>query len=433
MIQGTSRMKKKSAFGHFLSLAQVCSIVVSASLVTLSLAQAQDETAALGVQRPAIKSSKVVQSLLQDIVRVGDRLVVVGERGHIATSDDSGKTWQQAEVPTRAMINAVYFISPNEGWAVGYDELVLHTTDGGKNWEIQLDGLKFTRKRMADNIPVLEAKLAALEADKKAADDQLEGVQSPDAGAVATDDVDVGDDIDAADGAHEQIEARVAELEDKISVLEADLEDAKKALVNTVANPLMSVWFRDEKTGFAVGAFGEIIMTADGGVSWTNIAERLDNPDRNHLNAITGQGDLMYIAGEAGRVYRSTNGGTSWTLLRSNMDDGSFFSVDIVSANEVFIAGLRGVMFRSSDQGNSWKQINDSLQKNINAVYFDGKDSALAAGNDGAFLRSRDGGRTFQPHPRKNRLTVASVTVAADGNYILVGAGGVEIVPPASL
>jgi photosystem II stability/assembly factor-like uncharacterized protein len=133
-------------------------------------------------------------------------------------------------------------------------------------------------------------------------------------------------------------------------------------------------------------------------------------------------------------VYRSTDGGASWTQLESpDPENGSFFAINIVSDNEVFIAGLRGVMYRSIDRGATWKQIAETLHKNINTVYFVDKDTVLAVGNDGAFLRSRDGGRTFQENVRKNRLTVASVTVAADGNYILVGAGGVEIVPPASL
>ena len=90
-------------------------------------------------------------------------------------------------------------------------------------------------------------------------------------------------------------------------------------------------------------------------------------------------------------------------------------------------------MYRSVDRGNNWKQVSESLHKNMNSVYFGENDIVLAVGNDGAFLRSRDGGRTFLPSVRKNRLTVASVAVAADGAYILVGAGGVEIVSPDSL
>ncbi|MEZ5493470.1 MAG: YCF48-related protein [Pseudomonadales bacterium] len=439
-------MNKKSASYSVLVSKLRHASSIALLMATAVTAYAQD--AAVSSQKPAIKSEKVAQSLLQDIVRVGDRLVVVGERGHIATSDDNGKTWQQAEVPTRAMMNAVFFISASEGWAVGHDGLVLHTTDGGKTWAIQLDGLKFTRKLKAESIPGLEAKLKELEVNKKAAEDQLEGMDSAETAAgSAADDVSGADDagsevesdttvseVDVADSAREQVEAMVLELDDKIADTESKLSDAKAALVNTVANPLMDVWFRDAQTGFAVGAFGEMIATQDGGVTWSNVAERLNNPDRYHLNAIVGEGDLMYIAGEAGHVFRSTNGGASWVQLDSpDPENGSFFAINIISSNEVFIAGLRGVMYRSVDRGDSWKQIAETLHKNINAAYFVDKDTVLAVGNDGAFFRSRDGGRTFQGDVRKNRLTIASAAAAANGDYILVGAGGVEIVPPASL
>lgn len=423
-------MNKKTA--SYVRFATSLRNVGTIALLLFAAVAAQAQDATVSSQKPAIKSAKVAQSLLQDIVRAGDRLVVVGERGHIATSDDNGKTWQQADVPTRAMLNAVFFISPTEGWAVGHDELVLHTTDAGKTWAIQLDGLKFTRKRMADSIPALEAKLKELKANKQAAEDQLDGLKPADSSVATGSEEETAGEAD--DGAHDQVEAMVSELDDKIADAESALSDAKDALTNTVANPLMDVWFRDVQTGYAVGAFGEMIMTTDGGTTWVSIADRLNNPDRNHLNAIVGKDNLMYIAGEAGHVYRSTNAGASWTQLESpDPENGSFFAINVVSDNEVFIAGLRGVMYRSVDRGANWKQIAETLHKNINTVFFVDKDTVLAVGNDGAFLRSRDGGRTFQENVRKNRLTVASVTAAADGNYILVGAGGVEIVPPASL
>jgi len=401
--------KKMPVLAKILGSISACLFFVATSLSVC----AQENL--LAGQKPAIKSDKVADSLLQDVVRIGDSLLVVGERGHIARSEDNGKTWKQADVPTRAMLNAAFFITPEKGWVVGHDALVLHTVDGGRTWSLQLDGLKFTRKRMADSIPGLEEKIKKLEADKRALEEQLEVSAEDDAGAARAEDM-------------------VVELDDKISALQTDLEDAKAALVQTVANPLMDVWFRDEKTGFAVGAFGEIVKTEDGGITWTNIANLLDNPERNHLNAITGKGDLMFIAGEVGRIYRSTDGGSSWTLLSSpDPENGSFFAINIISDTEVFAAGLRGMMYRSADRGNSWKKVQENLNKNINSVYFSGESEALAVGNDGAFFRSRDGGRTFAENVRKDRLTIAGVTVAANENYILVGAGGVEIVPPGSL
>ena len=48
----------------------------------------------------------VTESMLLDVTRAGDKLVAVGERGHVILSSD-GKTWTQAEVvPTRATLTA---------------------------------------------------------------------------------------------------------------------------------------------------------------------------------------------------------------------------------------------------------------------------------------------------------------------------------------
>lgn len=392
-------------------------ILLGALLSLTSISHADESVkSSTASQLPAIKTSLIPSSLLQDIARVGDRLVVVGERGHIAYSDDNGVSWQQADVPTREMLNAVYFADQEIGWAVGYDGLVLHTRDGGKSWVIQLDGLKFTRQRMVEKIPVLKTRIEKMQQDKAAAEEQL-----ADAEANGEEDLAHYEDV-------------IADLDDKLGTLESDLEDAQVSGSETVANPLMDVWFRDVNTGFAVGAFGEFLKTEDGGINWTGIEAALDNDDRHHLNAITGRGNLMYIAGEAGHIYRSTDGGVQWSLLKSpDPENGSFFAINIISDDEVLVSGLRGAIYRSSDRGNSWKQIPEDLHKNINSVFFAGGDTVLAVGNDGAFLRSRDGGRTFLSHVRKNRLTVASVAEAANGSYVLVGMGGVQLVQPDSL
>jgi len=76
------------------------------------------------------------QSLLLDLVWAGPRIVVVGERGHILHSDDRGATWRQAKVPTQANLTGVFFIDARNGWAVGHDEVILRTTDGGDNWTL---------------------------------------------------------------------------------------------------------------------------------------------------------------------------------------------------------------------------------------------------------------------------------------------------------
>ncbi|MEJ0047962.1 MAG: YCF48-related protein [Rhodospirillales bacterium] len=52
-------------------------------------------------------------------------------------SDDEGGTWRAAKTPTDELLAAVIFPTPREGWIVGQDELVLHSTDAGETWTQQ--------------------------------------------------------------------------------------------------------------------------------------------------------------------------------------------------------------------------------------------------------------------------------------------------------
>ncbi|NBB64850.1 glycosyl hydrolase, partial [Pseudomonas sp. ODNR1LW] len=89
---------------------------------------------------PAKPSALAVRSPLIDIARAGERLVTVGQRGHILYSDDAGQHWLQAGVPLSSDLTAVFFPTASQGWAVGNDGVVLHTSDAGATWSKQLDG-----------------------------------------------------------------------------------------------------------------------------------------------------------------------------------------------------------------------------------------------------------------------------------------------------
>lgn len=91
------------------------------------------------VEMAAVKVATAGSSLTLDIVRAGDRLVVVGERGHVLYSDNQGESWTQADVATRSQLNAVTFITDKVGWAVGEDAVIVQTTDGGNSWTRQFD------------------------------------------------------------------------------------------------------------------------------------------------------------------------------------------------------------------------------------------------------------------------------------------------------
>src|SRR5213080_621401 len=111
-----------------------CVMLVLSSALTLWLGVAQAADYVDVLDLPSKPSALAVRSPLLGMARAGDRLVTVGQRGHILYSDDSGKNWQQASVPVSCDLTAVYFPSAKQGWAVGNDGVVLHSSDAGVTW-----------------------------------------------------------------------------------------------------------------------------------------------------------------------------------------------------------------------------------------------------------------------------------------------------------
>lgn len=83
----------------------------------------------------AYQAPLVKESLLLDIA-TGDITVAVGERGHVLIKRN-GNDFQQVTVPTQSTLTAVTLIG-KQIWAVGHDAVILHSTDGGEHWQVQM-------------------------------------------------------------------------------------------------------------------------------------------------------------------------------------------------------------------------------------------------------------------------------------------------------
>lgn len=114
-------------------------IVLAAIFCGIGLLHAQDDAARASTglnPRPAEIAPLAAQNLLLGLAQANGKIVAVGDRGTIVLSDD-GLLWRQSPVPVHATLTAVAFADANNGWAVGHDATILHTTDGGNNWTLQ--------------------------------------------------------------------------------------------------------------------------------------------------------------------------------------------------------------------------------------------------------------------------------------------------------
>ncbi|HBS79537.1 MAG: hypothetical protein CMK99_11190 [Pseudomonas sp.] len=200
--------------------------------------------------------------------------------------------------------------------------------------------------------------------------------------------------------------------------------------------PLLDVWFENAQHGFATGAYGVLLETTDGGENWEDVADRLDNEDGSHLNAIAEiPGSGLFIVGEMGGMFRSADMGETWERVESPYQ-GSFFGVVGGGEPGVVVAfGLRGNLFRSTDFGDSWQAIEllddgDAVESGL----ADGNRLAdgriVVVGHGGTVLSSEDSGKSFKLFSRPDRRSLSGVVSNPDGNLILVGQSGVRIVSP---
>lgn len=241
-------------------------------------------------------------SLLLDIARAGDRLVAVGERGHILLSDDSGVTWRQVTVPTRATLTAVSFVNPHTGWAVGHDAVVLGTADGGESWVLQYDDPDY-------ETPLMDVLFA----------DTQSGF------AVGA----YGLFLETADG---------GDTWEQRWVTEDDFH------FNAILNPAPGQWFM-------AGEAGGLYRSDDDGQDW----QVLESPYLGSFFGAMALGrDDLLVFGLQGNLFRSSDGGDSWRRIETGTT-AALVSGTALSNGRIVIVGLSGAMLVSDDDGGSFR------------------------------------------------------------------------------
>ncbi|MBP8925015.1 MAG: glycosyl hydrolase [Pseudomonadales bacterium] len=347
----------------------VCSTLVTCAFFLLLANPAAAAGAFVDpLDKPADLSPLAQYSQLLAITHAGSRLVVAGMRGHVLYSTDDGRTWTQARVPVSVTLTALSFPTPEYGWVVGHSGVVLHTSDGGANWERQLDG----RRTAKDMIAFYQG--LASEGDEAA--------------------------------------ARLAQE------LPINWQDGPE-------QPWLGVWFENEQHGFVSGAFNLMLETRDGGQSWTPWTHRVDNPEALHLNAIEKIASALYMPSERGVVFRMRAGEERFSMLHTEYT-GSFFG--ICGDERVLLAyGLRGTVYASQDQGDTWTALRPTIPVALTACTRTADGRFLLAAVSGQVVTvgfDQNGPssalQTGAPWP-----LVAGITLTSDGQPIAVGMGGI--------
>ena len=288
--------------------------------------------------------------------------------GLIYVSTDGGQTWTEQASGVWRSLNAISFVSETEGWITGgYDDgssyLVLHTTDAGANWENQSFG----------------------------------------------NNCDACIDIVFSDPMHGWMCGSDSAGEGQIHHTSDGGETWARQTIPYAGREVSSITFVDNSIGWAstsdnyVSPAGPILGTRDGGNIWTiqgytgtdyNFA--IDAQDAQHVAITSSQ--ILYPSQQI--VVTTTDGGANWTARDVPM---SSYSYGIQYVNDsIRLTGDESRVLRTDDLGITW-------ETEDHAPWWQGigwRDALTGwtvtvdnAGTNGFAWRTDDGGLSWQPDP----------------------------------
>lgn len=140
--------------------------------------------------------------------------------------------------------------------------------------------------------------------------------------------------------------------------------------------------------------------------------------------------------GEFGTVIKSLDGGRTWSNAAPNWQDyahpdhfgtgePNVYSAYITEDGVATIAGEFGVIVQSSDMGETWETIRTVVpgEPTIIATYFprNGEGAAYAVGQSGQILVSQDGGKNWESRQIQTQSNFLGVAAKPGGEVVATG------------
>ncbi len=172
------------------------------------------------------------------------------------------------------------------------------------------------------------------------------------------------------------------------------------------SNTLFNIHFIDPMNGWAAG--GILLKTTDGGESWTQVIL-----DSNYSNAVYFvDKDTGFAVGTDGYISRTIDGGKTWNTKKMDdyigigwLDIFDLWAITFTDKQTGWIigAGYYGnQIYKTTDCGRSWYWnehiIMPKVLSGLIDICFLDKNNGFIVGDMGVFLKTNDGGDTWQYH-----------------------------------
>ena len=185
---------------------------------------------------------------------------------------------------------------------------------------------------------------------------------------------------------------------------------------NGFSVPLRGIAFGDRLNGFVVGDQGSMLKTTDGGTHWLDFSGTVTD----NLNAVSMSSSLDVLAvGDGGIILSSHDGGQNWQAFSAPVSV-NFHGVSSYRGT-AYTVGDSGVLLVSTDGGDTWTEQASGVLYALNAVAAADDSLGFAAGDKGTILWTTDGGRVWKPQSSGTTRSLCALSFIDQNHGVAAG------------
>ncbi|MDY6794959.1 MAG: YCF48-related protein [Actinomycetota bacterium] len=160
--------------------------------------------------------------------------------------------------------------------------------------------------------------------------------------------------------------------------------------------PLRGISVVDANVVWICGDGGAVLVTSDGGESWTLKNISVGSQDFRLLGISALNDKVAWVVGQGGSVYSTADGGDSWNPCPvPGAQD--LMGVSALSDTSAWVSGSLNVIAMTTDGGSNWNRVDPAVCRtsDIERVKAFDNNKVYAIGNSGCFFSTADGGGSW--------------------------------------
>jgi photosystem II stability/assembly factor-like uncharacterized protein len=277
----------------------------------------------------------------------------------VLQTTDGGQTWRQIPDQFKYKIRSVWFVDPQQGWALTIERDILHTADGGATWALQ---------RKAGTIKMkLFGNRRTPEMDQPEQIDRLYFV----------------------DGTHGWAwgGGRKDQYTEQPGTFLTTVDGGQNwnSVVFPFGQNVSEIFFLDAAHAWASAADDNFYKTTDGGLNWAKIETK--RPEDVFRSIFFNDENNGWVVGRSGRIAKTTDGGRTWRKMYEIKDEFKMRDVFFTDRNHGWVVGEKGAILYTPDSGESWVNLSAPAPADFTDILFVNPRAGWAVGLGGSVLK----------------------------------------------